>query len=392
MNEQDADRSRSTSSASPFDEPSRRCATAARRGRAIEVLMLGPDLAVRGGVASVERLMLRAAPADLHLMHVPTMVEGGPVRKTCVFVNALCRSVNALRRRPDLVHLHFASRASSVRKEILARIALARGVKVVMHAHGAEYRMYWEEMSPAARSRTLAVLRRVSALIVLGDSWREFFIGIGVPAGCIAVMPNPVRLPVNAPARLSARLVTCVYLGVISNRKGAFDLIDALRLLPTHCRERLRLVVAGNGKGEQLRARVSQHGLAHIVQVHDWLAPEQRDALLASAHVFALPSYNEGLPMALLEAMAFGVAPIVTPVGSIAEVVKDGLNGLLVQPGDPRALATALQRMLEHPDERARMAARARQTVEPLGLETYMQRLTSLYRTVCDGGLPAERG
>jgi glycosyltransferase involved in cell wall biosynthesis len=356
--------------------------------RQLNVVMAGPGLSVMGGVSAVERLILAELPEHIRADHITTMVDGGNARKLWTFAQALWRYRSVLARQPDLIHIHFASGASSVRKEMLASIAQRRGVKVIMHAHGGAYRSYWEKMNPNRRARALATFKQASAIVVLGEAWREFFLSIGIAADRIVVMPNPVRLPAVVTKPADAIKVTCAYLGIISARKGAFDLVDAAALLPQSCRDRLRLVLAGNGKIDLLRERVSQRGLTGCVEVADWLDAGQRDALLTTADIFALPSYFEGLPMALLEAMAFGAVPVSTPVGSIGEVVRHEQNGLLVAPGDIAALSASLQRLIEQPEERAALAARARSTVEPFGVDVYVERLCQLYRAVARGEVP----
>jgi glycosyltransferase involved in cell wall biosynthesis len=352
--------------------------------------MAGPGLGVMGGVSAVERLILAELPTNIRAAHIATMVDGGNARKLWTFANALWQYRSALARRPDVIHIHFASGASSVRKEMLAALALRRGVKVIMHAHGGAYRQYWEKMSPRRRAHALATFKQASALIVLGEAWREFFTSIGIAAEKIVVMPNPVKLPAAVTKKLDAQQVTCAYLGIISARKGAFDLLEATALLPPPIRDRLHVVIAGNGKIDLLRERVVQRGLTNCIEVVDWLNAEQRDALLTAAHIFALPSYYEGLPMALLEAMAFGAVPVSTPVGSISEVLRHEENGLLISPGDVPALAASLRRLIEQPNERAALAARARSTVEPFGVDVYVDRLCRVYRAVACGGVPGE--
>ena len=93
---------------------------------AMRVLMLGPDLQVRGGVAAVESALIGCAAADIQVTQLATMVEGSKWRKLVTFAEAIVRTIAQLRERPDIVHIHFASRASSVRKMLLARLALAR--------------------------------------------------------------------------------------------------------------------------------------------------------------------------------------------------------------------------------------------------------------------------
>lgn len=351
----------------------------------MRLLMLGPSPAVKGGVSAVEKLILAAMPKHIRVQHIATMEDGTKLVKLRTFIRSLRATWSALRGGVDIVHIHFASRASSVRKELLARIALRAGARVVMHAHGAEYRLYWQEMSERQRRNTLAVLTRIDTLIVLGDRWKEFFVSIGVPAEKIVVLRNPVALPEHVPVRLMRDRVRFAYLGIVDHRKGAFDLVEAIGSLPGAMRDRLELTVAGNGELDRLRRAVEQHGLDAHIAVRDWLQPDERDRLLAESDVFVLPSYNEGLSMALLEAMAWGLLPICTPVGSIPEVVTSGVNGLFVTPGDIPALAAAISRAVTDRDERMRLSAAARATVEPLSIAHYMRELCRLYANVSSG-------
>ncbi|HEX7052828.1 MAG TPA: glycosyltransferase family 4 protein [Burkholderiales bacterium] len=350
---------------------------------AIRVLMLGPALEVRGGISSVERSLIAALPPQVEVEHVATMREGSRGVKLGVFLRALGATWRrtAAQAKPDLVHIHFASRASSVRKMALARLALARGCRVVMHAHGGGYMDYWRSISRFQKRQILAVLQKASALIVLGETWRRFFAGIGVAEERIVVLPNPVALPRALPVRLGATPVTFVYLGLVSAAKGAFDLVEAVARIAPATRARLRVVVAGNGELAALRAAIGRAGLAQTIAVRPWLGAEERDALLACAEAFVLPSRQEGLPMALLEAMAWGLAPLATPVGAIPELVEPGTSGLLVPPGDVAALARAIEQLLD-PAFRSQLGRAARRRVEPLAAERYAERLGRLYETL----------
>lgn len=354
----------------------------ARPRSAVHVLMLGPDLKVRGGVSSVERLLLSSLPAEVTVTHIGTMVEGSRWRKLVTFGRALAQTMIGLRTRPQVVHIHFASGASNVRKMILAQLAMACGASVIMHAHGAAYQSYWERMSAPARAATRHTLNRINRLVVLGERWANFFVSAGVPKHKIVVLPNPVVLPKSLPDRGVRTEVRFVFLGEISRRKGAFDLLEAVAKLSPECKARARFVVAGNRETARFREMTTQRGLDSIIEVRDWIGPEERDELLASADAFVLPSYAEGLPMALLETMAWGLAPICTPVGSIPEFVHHGTNGLIVQPGDPEQLARAIEQMVAQDAKRLYMGRVARAAVEPLAADLYAKRVSALYRTV----------
>lgn len=346
------------------------------------ILMLGPDLAVRGGVSAVERAVIQAVSGRVHVTHVATMKEGTKWDKLLTFFRGGLAARHYLRASYDAVHIHFASGASNLRKMTLARLALAAGTPVILHAHGGGYPDYWRRMPAFVRTQTIATLIAAERLIVLGERWRKFFESIGVPAEKIVVLPNPVALPALLPTRLRRSRVQFVYLGLIAPTKGAFDLVDATAQLSPFHRQRARVVLAGNGDTARLRERVRALGLEECVQVHDWVGDLERDRLLASSDCFVLPSYAEGLPMSLLEAMAWGLPAICTSVGSIPEYVRNEHNGYLVSAGSLEELSQAMQRMIDDDDRRIRFGIHARESVEPLSLQIYAQTLLSVYSDV----------
>lgn len=349
---------------------------------ALRVVMLGPGLAVRGGVSSVERVLLTHLPAQVQVTHIATMVEGSQGRKALTFARAALALWRSLNGPVDVVHLHFASRASNRRKMLLARLAMLRGARVVLHAHGGGYARHWQSMGSMERAFTCNTLQRAARLVVLGEDWREFFLSLGVAGHRIMVEPNPVVLPDALPPRSDVATVQLLYLGMITPRKGVFELLQAVAQLPVAVRSRLRLVMAGNGEVSRLREQAVQLGITDVVTIHDWVEQAQRDQLLAQSQGFILPSHTEGLPMALLEAMAWGLPVISTPVGSIAEHVSDGANGLLVPPGDVAALAGAMTRLVSDDEQRLQMGRLARASVQPLCARQYGERFAALYRTL----------
>lgn len=383
------------------------------------IVMMGPGLQVRGGISAVERILMSAAPADMPMRHIATMVEGSSWRKLSTFLQALVRAALVLRP-GDVAHIHFASGASSRRKMLIARLAVRRGARVILHAHGGGYRQYWQRIGAAERAWTLRTLQRAHALVVLGAAWREFFVAIGVPHQRVVLLPNPVELPKHVPARPMAKqmpprerpgqqrreascaggerkqeatdaVVGLVYLGLVAPHKGTFDLLEAIARLPPQIAARVQLVIAGNGALAELRALAARRGVAAQLVVRGWVCAAQRDRLLEQADMFVLPSYGEGLPMSLLEAMAWGLPPICTPVGSIPEYVVDGQNGLLVQVGAIDELSAAITRLVCDPALRLALGRNARAAVEPLEVSIYAKRFATIYRrALADAGLAGE--
>jgi glycosyltransferase involved in cell wall biosynthesis len=357
--------------------------------RALRILTVGPDLRVRGGVSAVQRLLLQALPSDITATHVATMTEGGRWRKLLTFLRALVLVQTQLRRGVDVVHIHFASGASTRRKMMIARLAALHGVPVILHCHGGGYRRYWGRISFVERRLIRQMLRRAQRILVLGVDWGDFYASIGAPRERIEVLPNPVAVPKRVPERTHSGRVRLVHLASLSRDKGSFDLLEALSRLPQRIKEQVHVVAAGTGAVEELRAAAVHLGLQDIVEVRNWIEADERDRLLACSDVFVLPSYYEGLPMSLLEAMAWGLTPICTPIGSIPEYIEDGVNGLLVRPGAVEELAQKIERVVLDGNLRVQLGSRARATVEPLDVAVYAQRVSKLYRMAAPAGVTA---
>jgi glycosyltransferase involved in cell wall biosynthesis len=349
---------------------------------ALRVLQLGPCLDVRGGVSSVERLIVAGVGDRIRLRHVPTMVEGSAFRRLRVFWRALRETARELKTPgPLLVHVHFASRGSTLRKFVLARMVLRSGRPLLMHAHGAEFDRFFSGLPSLARRPVARLLQRADCCLALSRRWRDFFVDrCGVAPAKARVLCNPVRVPDALPDRRGRAQVQFLFLGRIGSRKGAFDLVRAFAALPAALRARARLVLAGDGEVENLRNLARP--LGDSVEIHAWVDERQRDRLLGESDVFVLPSYAEGVPMAVLEAMAWGLPVITTPVGGIPEVVSADVEGLLVTPGDVDQLAGAMAALIDDEARRQRLARAARARAEPLDVGRYVEQLLALYRTL----------
>jgi glycosyltransferase involved in cell wall biosynthesis len=353
----------------------------------LRIAMLGPALHSRGGITSVQQLILEAVPPDLAVEHIATVADGSKLAKLIRLGMATGALARALRRGVEVTHFHCGNALSLKRKALLAEFVLRSASRVIFHLHGTEYMDYWAQAPGRERKLALRLFERIHALVVLGDIWRDFFVSIGVDSSKIVILPNPVRLPDLVPERRVGERVQFIYLGGIEDRKGPFDLPRAVARLEPAWRARMHVTIAGKGAAE-IRQHIANAGLQNAFTVHDWVDTEQRDRLLASADVFVLPSRHEGLPMAMLEAMAWGLAPICTPVGSVPQYIESGTNGLLVAPGDIDGLTCAMKRLAADPIERQRMGRVARTTVEPLSTDSYVRKLRVLYRAVVEHGRP----
>ncbi|HEX8787990.1 MAG TPA: glycosyltransferase family 4 protein [Telluria sp.] len=351
------------------------------KAQAPRILMVGTALEGRGGVAAVVSVLRRHGLFERErVRYVATHTDGSRGAKLKGALSGFWNTLLAcLRQHPAVVHVHAASHASFLRKSLVLLIARLAGCKTIFHLHGGGFRTFaTEESGPLMRRWIRHTLERSSVVITLSESWAQFVHGFA-PLAKVAVVPNSVPLPAPLPAG-SLQPQRILYLGRLEAAKGVFELLAAASLLAPRF-PALRLVFGGEGDAAALRARAAALGLAERIELPGWLGPRERDLELAQAGVFCLPSHAEGLPMAMLEAMAAGKAVVATAVGAIPEALHDGDNGLLVPPHDVDALARALAQLLGDEALRDRLAGRARATIEQhYSTEVVCGQLSAIYR------------
>lgn len=348
-------------------------------------LTASTSLQTRGGISSYVR-MLRDTPlwSRWRMVHVPTHRDGGTGTKIRTFLRALPRfTAELVVRRPDVVHLHMSSYGSFVRKAALFWVARALRVPTIVHVHGSEFDTFHDRLPRPLRAVVRATLEQASVVVALGERWRTRLLVIA-PGATVETIPNAVHVP---PARDTYRAVAphVVFLGEIGERKGTFVLLEAWAKLAAEpdVLGGARLTVAGDRGVDRAHATVAAHGTTESVTVRSWLAPAEVAELLAGADVFVLPSQSEGQPMAVLEAMAHGLAVVASDVGGIPEMIEDGRSGLLVPPDDVEALGAALRAVLTDADRRHALgrAARARASAE-FDIDVVWRRFDALYTSL----------
>jgi glycosyltransferase involved in cell wall biosynthesis len=327
-------------------------------------LMLGTDPNGKGGIASVVTVLREEGFLDQqNVRYVTSHREGTPFKKLTTMILATGQVLwYCSFARPSIVHAHSSSRGSFIRKSVLLAIARFFGCPTVFHLHGAEFHHFAEKESGSLlRWWIRRTLERSSKVIALSESWAAF-LSTYAPAATIQVVPNSVRLrkPSSKRVEEAGRIL---FLGHVENRKGIFELLAALSLLKDSF-SYARLVVCGDGHLDLARKMADELGISSNVEFHGWVDADQKAEELTRASVFTLPSYDEGLPMAMLEAMAAKKAIVVTSVGGIPEVIRNGENGLLVPPGNTDTLAQALEEVLGNSLLREMLAKNAFRTIE----------------------------
>ncbi len=294
-----------------------------------------------------------------------------------------------------------------MRDSIVIITAWALQARVVAHVHGSNFGNFYEHASPAVRRFVRSVMERLTRVILLAERFRNQFAGL-VPDGHVHVLYNAVDtrlfgdLAHERPKHDAALAV--LFVGHLSQAKGFVDLLRAapavLENLPT-----ARFVFAGewfdregnilydeggrrlysDPQAEQCLWNDLQTRYGERVAYLGVVTGARKTEVFKAADVFVLPSYSEGFPMSVLEAMAAGLPLVVTPVGALPEVLQDGVNAEFVLPGDIEALAEAIADMGRHPERRAQMGLANRKLVETSFTPRLMSmRLADVFRSALE--------
>jgi len=327
------------------------------------VYLVTPDLESSGGIGRYTQYLLHAWPTGHGTPGVrvlATRTRRGTARSTVSVVRSLLELSSASRRGEcHSVHINLSSRGSTVRKSMFVVVCRLLDTPVILHLHGSQYREFFATMPRAIKRAIRWMFLSASHVIVLGETWRQFAVSeLHVAPENVTVLPNAVpssgQITDNLASERRGRLL---FLGTMNKRKGLHDLLLALRDLEFE--SDWHLTIAGDGDIVEWSAKIDELGIHDRVTLAGWVSASEARALIAHSQLLVLPSHAEGMPMAILEAMAAKTAVIATPVGAIAEFVEDGRTGLIVPPGSPAALGLAIRRCLLDPDLTKAVADRA---------------------------------
>lgn len=304
--------------------------------QADKILTIGIDYrVVHGGIAAVQSVYSTFYEP---FNHITTVVDYGKVKKLWVLIKAIgefCKWM-VFHKEIRIVHVHAASDVSFCRKSIFIVIAKLFGKKIIFHSHGAEFKIFASQHPVFVKN----ILKQCDCIIALSQSWREWFIETFNHSN-VVVIKNIIAAPQIREIEKDDKL-RLLFLGRLGKRKGFYDLVEVLREHRTKFEDKLEVLFGGDGEVEEVCSLIKEYQLNNIAKYQGWVGSEKRSCLLNLCDVYILPSYNEGLPISILEAMSYSLPVISTNVGGIPEIVKNNENGFLIEPGDKQGIYEAI--------------------------------------------------
>ncbi len=336
-----------------------------------KVLVLSPSRHARGGIAAVLKLYEQSAMwKKFHCRWISTHRDGSNLRKLWYLFKGMAEYIVLL---PfyDIVHIHFSLARSARRKYPFFRLAKLLGKKTVIHLHcGSQIDDIWNNTYQT-------LFEQCDCGILLSESLKskvEEHIG---KSDKLKVVYNPCpKVPKTDGYEKKNQIL---FSGTLYDGKGYKDLIRAFAKIAKEHPD-WNIVFAGNGEMEQAKSLSTELGINERVELLGWVSGEAKHKVFCESKALCLPSYAEGFPMAVLDAWAYGLPVVTTPVGGVPDVAVDGENMLLFEPGDVEKLSIQLDKLINDALFRERLSKESlRMAEQKFNLTTITEQVEEIY-------------
>lgn len=356
-----------------------------------KVCMVVQDPLVKGGIAAVVNGYRGSQlEKDFNIIYVESYKDGGKITKFLKAITGYFHFAKVLLvDKPDLVHIHSSFGPSFYRKMPFIYMAFWAKKPIINHIHGADFDEFYVNVSEKKKRLIKKTYNKCSVLIALSEEWKERLSQI-VPESKITIIENYSILHEDAlEQRLNRKCNnTVLFLGELGKRKGCYDIPAVVREVKKKIPD-VKFVLAGAGSEADenaIKQLVEKNGASENVVFPGWVRGEEKDRLLREADVFFLPSYNEGMPMSVLDAMGYGLPVVSTNVGGIPKIVHDGENGYCCEAGDFGGLATGIIELIANKKKQQVAAKKSMSIVkDDYSLEKHLFLLETVYEKAAKG-------
>lgn len=344
------------------------------------VLFIGPDHKNhRGGIGAVLEVYSKHITP---FKFISTYVTKSFFQQLATYVAAIFKLIwlCITDRQIKILHIHHASRGSFMRKSLLVLIGKIFGKKIILHIHGGGFHNYYRRsklMKPFIRW----TLEHADAVVCLSEMWKEYYSST-FRLKHLAIINNVIEKPTITGEHMQNGSLRMLFLGHVTEKKGVFDLLQVLANNRDQFRHKVKVTIGGVGEVERLEKTISEQQFNGDVKFAGWVNGGKKAELLNNCDIYVLPSYFEGLPISILEAMSYGKPVISTNVGGIPEIVKPGYNGWLFQPGDQEALNAIIREAMDNQELLKQYGNNSLSISKKYTPESVFQSLNELYQTV----------
>jgi glycosyltransferase involved in cell wall biosynthesis len=311
------------------------------------ILIIGGDLTSNGGIASVIKAYYSVYskgnyPFKLFLLKTYYYKDKSQLFELLIFAQSIFRFFRLiLTERIKLLHIHSSADISFVRKSIFVLFGRILNKKIILHIHSSKFYDFFMSKNKFLVLCIKFILYRCDLVIVLCNDWEQK-LKLKYPNAKIQRLANPVVLPQAIEKIINLEIThkfTFLFVGFFIESKGIKDLLEVSLLVKNNNINDLKIQIAGKGELEgYIKQYVDEHELNAVVELVGWVSGKKKEELYRSADVFVLPSYKEGMPISILEAMSYGLPVLSTNIAGIPDIITNNQNGFMITPGDQKAL------------------------------------------------------
>lgn len=375
------------------------------------VLVVATSRKTRGGITSVIKAHETGEQwRNFHCTWIETHRDGPAWRKMWYFATALVKFFFMV---PfcNLVHIHVASYGSLKRKKIFLWLSKLWGKKTIAHFHPHKPEVIFEKSTQEEYIKFFSAVDRV---VVLSPQWKRWIkealverkelklyhlsdnpmvkqYPVDKPFGNemldkIRIIYNPCPIVDSGVPDSSKKYI--LFAGTIYYRKGYDTLIKAFGHIAKEF-PNWEVIIAGNPQGEKdealMKSLPKECGVESQIIFPGWVIGEEKNKLFRDCSIFCLASYQEGFPMSVLDAWAYGKPCVVTPAGGLPDIVQDGVNALMFEYGDDKTLAKQLKRMMSDVSLREKIAKESEKLSQTIfNVNTINGQIENLYKELID--------
>ena len=347
-----------------------------------KVLMIGPDIKnSHGGIASVLKSYNKTHLWDKYQITIlDPYSEKGNILKIYSFIKASVIFIPKISK-SDIVHLHLGGHISFLRKSFFLFLSKICKKKTILHFHNIKTIKYLTNGSKLLTPILDLAVNLADVMVVLSTSMKNELESLH-KGKTIKILHNASHIPDKNKRMIEKNSCSIFYAGVICKDKGCYDLINSFRYILKR-KPHAKLVMAGNGEIKEIKKIAKDTGIEMSVRLTGWLNNNELEKEYKNATIFCLPSYTEGMPMALLEAMGYGLPVVTTPVGVITDFIKSGENGIITPVGDVKMLYENIIKLLDNHELRKKIGFAGKKFVtSECNSDKIAQKLDSIYSNI----------
>lgn len=354
------------------------------------ILVVGPAKPALGGIASYVDELIESSLKNKYEFYVLNTylvkqrnVKYGESRfrikcilETFILIFIFIKTIILLK--PKIIHIPTSSFWGYYEKSLLAIIAKVLGFKTILHIQGGAFKIFYNKSYFKILIKFL--LRVPDRIIVLSDGWYRWFVKI-VPENKLHIIPNAVSLYEFSEAKKN-EYYKFLFLGRIVKQKGIFEIIQAVDLLRKNINTPFKILIVGDGPNfVELVKQVKEREMDNVIKLTGYVDNQQKQKILYMCDYFLLPSYAEGLPIALLESMAAGHYVIATDVGAIPDIIINEERGILIKPRSSENLYKAMKQVMLNTSKYKLLGRENRKVIkENYSWDVVVEKIESLYK------------